>query len=363
MNINMITNHLLIFTLLLTVACGKDSNGLNNYKITNGKMFFENTQRITIDAKNYRSKGIAQVNRCTGFFIKNDNFKNYIVSASHCTDYNPKLWCKTGFATDYYNGKKLSCLGVVVGDKNHDIVVYEFEASERDHSRDFILADFVLKKNMPLTMYGFPVDNLNPNIDLKISQNCWVRSPASSNIYGHFYPAKIKDKNFTHNCSTYGGNSGGPIALEGSNIVVGLPDAYSENITNLSPDKSSQGVLISGFVNDFRLKIVDLKIKLKKSTTWSTLDLYLDHFKANYFISKASTCQIRITKVNYNTGAVPTDISATLSGPRCRGEKVFKCDAIGKCTDKSFTSITILGPRSFVYDNKNGIELLYTVRK
>jgi hypothetical protein len=359
----MIKKLLLILSLLLPEACGKNSNSLKNNKIISGKMFFKNTQRITIDAKNDNSKGIAQVNRCTGFFIKNDNDKNYIVSASHCTNYNPKLWCKTGFVTDYYNGKKLQCLGVVVGDNSHDLVVYEFEASERDHSRDFIFADFVLKKNMALTMYGFPVDNFNPNIDLKISQNCWVRSPASSNIYGHFYPAKIKDKNFTHNCSTYAGNSGGPIALEGSNIVVGLPDAYTDDITNLSSDKSSQGVLISGYVNDFRLKILDLKIKLKKSMTWSTLDLYLDHFKANYYSSTVSTCKIKITKVNYNTGAVPTDFYATLSGPKCSGEKVFKCDAIEKCTDKSVTSITILGPRSFMYKNKNGVEQLYTVKK
>jgi hypothetical protein len=74
-----------------------------------------------------------------------------------------------------------------------------------------------------------------------------------------------EDQTFRHSCSTFGGNSGGPMLVEGTRIVVGVPDEYSESSSPDSPldeRKTIQGVRVNAFVKDFRTQIESLGISL-----------------------------------------------------------------------------------------------------
>lgn len=56
---------------------------------------------------------------------------------------------------------------------------------------------------------------------LTTTENCWtlggtVKSPHNN----------ILDVSQYHNCTTYGGNSGGPMYIEGTRVVIGLPFTY-----------------------------------------------------------------------------------------------------------------------------------------
>ncbi|RYZ79298.1 MAG: leucine-rich repeat domain-containing protein, partial [Proteobacteria bacterium] len=59
-----------------------------------------------------------------------------------------------------------------------------------------------------------------------VSENCKITP------YNELYTSSVGDtldRSIPHNCSTWGGNSGGPFVVEGASDVVGLPGSYSPN--------------------------------------------------------------------------------------------------------------------------------------
>ena len=56
---------------------------------------------------------------------------------------------------------------------------------------------------------------------LTVTENCWVIDGDEPSPH-----ADLLDRSALHNCSTYGGNSGGPMIAEGTRIAVGLPFTY-----------------------------------------------------------------------------------------------------------------------------------------
>jgi Trypsin len=332
----------LLLTLLVT-ACGGTSS---EQKITAGDQFFENTMRTTVSKKTIEARGIARLDMgCTGFFIKNSQNKNFVATARHCMNYRAAEWCGRNSIRDYSSGKKLNCLQVAVGDEFHDTVILEVENSTRDRSQDFELGAFLLESKMRLQMLGFPADKFNTAGDLKLSQNCWVQNPASTSIYQ--MEVVRDDQVFKHNCSTYGGNSGGPMFLEGTRLAIGIPDSYKVNdYTSYSSTASAQGVRMVGFVKDFRGVIEDLGMAIQEVAPKSEGE---DFLTEGTYQSPTLKCTATVSKVVYDTTDTPTKITASFLGEDCSiAQDDFLCQK-SKCENQNRDSVKIIDQGRFTY--------------
>lgn len=309
------------------------------------KDFFENSRRI--DAPKNLRAGIAHINTgCAGFFLKNAGNRNFVATARHCFKYNDAAWCAKSDRgiKDVASGSKLRCKRIVAGDTSHDFIIFEAEASQRDRSGDFELASFGLEKDMRLEMLGFPADPFAAR-QLKLSQHCWVNAPTSMSRYN--LADVINDETFLHNCSTYGGNSGGPLFLEGTRIAVGIPDHYSPNNFSMrSRSANSQGVLTSGFIVDFAKEIEAAGIVVAKQAP-------LPKPKPNYrtegvFASTNSSCVATLTKIAYNTSINPVQMNFDFSaGCPQFGWGPFTCARDNECTNTEDQVIKWQGLETF----------------
>ncbi len=241
------------------------------------------------------------------------------------------------------------------------MVIFEFQDSERDRSNDFQLADFPLESGMMLGMLGFPADAKNAKRELKETDHCWVQEPSTDfNIYHGregMGEKKSKDAIFTHNCSTYGGNSGGPMFIAGSRIAIGLPDGYVPlDFKNRKAESSVQGILSSGFVKDFKSQMTKLKISIAKGSVDSKITFLTE---GSYFSS--SGFQINIEKVVYNTDSYPTNITISSKGDDCVREEIFTCNTSLKCVGENNEALIDLGDNNqfSITLNKDKIKTLF----
>lgn len=337
---------LLIISFLFT-SCGEKGTTVDS-SLKVGEAFFENSKRSIIGSFDPRSKGLVRVNGCTGFFVKNENDRNILVSARHCFAFKAQEWCENGgMATVEFSKQQLRCQEVVAGDSLHDIVVFRFEDSIRDRSFDFTLGTFTIQKDMRLAMYGFPADPFNQGRFLTLTENCWVHLPYSFSAYMGDSNNSMND-NFTHNCSTYGGNSGGPMVLEGTRIVAGLPNAYYANdYLNRPSNNSVEGISIPGFVSDFKPSLDLFGIIYETQNSTQTKQFYrAGHFKDILF----SSCEIEIQKVNYNTNAFPAFIKLEYKGIDCFGVDYFDCGANHICRSRfQNVNIKLYNPDTFIF--------------
>lgn len=315
-----------LLSLLVLAACG-DSPQNQKLEVTAGANFFENSRRL--DATADQKAGLARLRGCTGFFLKNAQNKNLVATARHCFSYNAPQWCATGTAKDEATGMELRCKTVAAGDARHDLVVLEFEDAPRDRSLDFELATFSLAKDMRLEMLGFPGDLYNGARALKLTQNCWVIEPKTRNIYDD--PNVVDDRTFTHNCSTYGGNSGGPMFLEGTRIAIGIPDTYAPNdfSQRARNERAAQGVLAADFVADFATAIAQYQIITSAAPPATMAASY----PVEGIYNDGESCQITVQKISYNTSIKPTEMTVSLAqGCDTEGNLTLTCTAAMTCT-------------------------------
>jgi hypothetical protein len=113
----------------------------------------------------------------------------------------------------------------VAADRDHDIAVFEANLSYvPSQSRSFRLAAYEPPIGTRLKMIGYPADD-DPETarhgELTTTENCWILSDGLPSPYDD-----LRDRSSLHNCSTYGGNSGGPMYVEGELDAVGLPFTY-----------------------------------------------------------------------------------------------------------------------------------------
>lgn len=318
-----------LLSLLILAACG-DGQQTSKLQVTAGANFFENSRRV--DATAEQKRGLARLRGCTGFFLKNAQEKNLIATARHCFSYNAPQWCATGTAKDEATGTELRCKTVAAGDARHDLVVLEFEDAPRDRTLDFELATFPLTKDLRLEMLGFPGDLYNGARALKLTQNCWVIEPKTRNIYDD--PNVVDDKTFTHNCSTYGGNSGGPMFIEGTRIAIGIPDTYAPNdfSQRARNERAAQGVLAADFAADFAQAIANYQIVTRAaapravSVSYPTEGIFRDD----------ESCQVTVQRISYNTTIKPTEMTVSLAeGCETQGSLTLTCTAAMACTHPS----------------------------
>ncbi len=173
------------------------------------------------------SKNILRVETgCTAFFIKNSGSLPLVGSARHCFEAEGGLeqWCAAGGAVYDYQNRKATCSEVIASDSDVDVAIFKLKYDFPVES-SYSLATYVPAVGTPMQLIGFPGDEFR-KAEATVSENCKI-TPYTY-LYSSFV-SNIQDLSIPHNCSTWGGNSGGPFIVAGTNDVVGLPGSYSPN--------------------------------------------------------------------------------------------------------------------------------------
>jgi hypothetical protein len=193
--------------------------------------FFENSQRRDATALEAARVASFPGGGCTVFFLENTANKVYIGSARHCFEFAAANWCAEPGTIVDNSGVEGHCRRVVAADDHHDVVVLEVDIAHASTGDTTLrLASFVPKVGTKLVMLGYPMDEdpVNPREGaLTTTENCWTLSDGVASPYvGQDNDVTI-DLSAQHNCSTYGGNSGGPMYVAGTRDVIGLPFTYT----------------------------------------------------------------------------------------------------------------------------------------
>lgn len=236
--------------------------------------FFENAFRR--DPTEFEKKSVAffvsveskdrKVSTCTSFFVENNQNKLFLATARHCAGYKFSEACdKKEFRVHFASDMNIigQCKSIVAGYIDEDLVIFEAEFNVDISNK---IAPLKLTYNTPplktrLQMIGYPGDKWR-NGNLTVTENCWVndgsriisyndldeeaklaikKSPHIANKYETKMERLLSAKQIYHNCSVYGGNSGGPIILEGTKYVIGLPSSYWRHFyQNLPPTVSTK---------------------------------------------------------------------------------------------------------------------------
>jgi hypothetical protein len=217
--------------------------------------FFKNSTRraSTVSESDYV---VRFVKGCTAFFIKNSKGKTYLITARHCAKMSIYGWCKRGGKFTDENAKEGKCDRVVASDDAHDIALVEATFPYKPTaSQSLSLAAYSPKKLQKLVMIGYPTDVYRKG-SVTTTDRCWITEEDLASPH----PITMSDRSAKHNCTTYGGNSGGPMIAEGTSIAVGLPFTYfPDNYTNYDEkDVTNHAMMakMSDFVADHRATLL-----------------------------------------------------------------------------------------------------------
>lgn len=193
----------------------------------------------------------------------------YLVGARHTTRFRPLDACGGGGlnAVSEALGIRVECVGVAIIDPQFDMFIFGARAtSPADRARLESLPKLALSPcdppiGHPLLTLGYPADVFRRG-QATLTRSCrrlpdgaplWRDSPAWSTEDAHDRrrindqiaarrAAEAPDQNaaedqidafvertaFRHDCTTWAGNSGGPMLAEGTDVVVGVPFDYIE---------------------------------------------------------------------------------------------------------------------------------------
>lgn len=194
-------------------------------------MFFQNSTRR--EATAVEADHVVHAAGCTAYYVQNTAGKVYLGSARHCFGMSAGNWCSRGGIFKDEEGNTGRCKRVVAADLKHDIVFLEADFKKAPKEA-FRLAAYEPPVKSRLKMIGYPCDQYR-KCKLTVTENCWVLKTGVPSPHSTMF-----DTSALHNCSTWGGNSGGPMVIEGQDAVVGLPFTYSPgNYTVRKSDEQS----------------------------------------------------------------------------------------------------------------------------
>lgn len=195
---------------------------------TESNMFFENSVRR--DATGSEASRVAKLttSQCAAFFLESTTTKTFVATARHCVEFAITSWCESDGKLEDNQGRAGRCVRVVAADVNHDIAVFEADLLHPAGDATLRLASYAPSANTKLVMIGYPADE-DPTTarrgKLTTTVNCWTLGDTVPSPYAG-QDDKTLDKSLRHNCTTYGGNSGGPMVVEGTREAIGLPFTY-----------------------------------------------------------------------------------------------------------------------------------------
>jgi hypothetical protein len=218
-------------------ACADVPDAAEKEASTTSHMFFANSERR--DATTAEAARVVHVGLCTSFFLENHANKTYLATARHCSNFAVTEWCASDGVVIDNSGAQGKCTRIVAADVNSDVAVFEADIPHASSGDTTLrLSSFIPKVGTRLIMTGYPLDQdpTNPrNGKLTTTANCWMLTgTVVSPVLGQDQDAP-NDILAQHNCSTYGGNSGGPMYVEGARDVIGLPAIFADDFTRRSP--------------------------------------------------------------------------------------------------------------------------------
>lgn len=264
-------------------------------------MFFENSQRrdpYTLEevrniVRVTYFKPNGGMSYCTGFFIKNNGSRVLIGTARHCMEYDEQTACLEGrlnFQTTDSKPFSGQCKRVQISSLEDDFLVLEADFDKHQsellnqrrgyHFRENEVPEYTRVKTL-----GYPSDPERKS-SLTITENCWTLPESSPKFWDALNEAQRKELNEItaknkkqysekvlefknkidfvrkkYNCTTYGGNSGGPVVIEGTRVVIGLPAGYYPGYLykNVETASSPYEDLVS-FGQKFRDELQNLRI-------------------------------------------------------------------------------------------------------
>ncbi len=227
---------------------------------------FDSVRRLANEAE--RELTVKVQGNCAGFFLKNDNNKTqYVATALHCLSSLGESKSEIEQAclndkielTNYKNeiGRCHSALFVGGG---YDLVV--LQVAFPTHSNTSVsLPDFQANKEVPLKTIGYPVD-IQAKGRLVVSYECQLKTyGVKPNWPNQTY---ISRPVALHNCSFWGGNSGGPVIYLGTDMVVGINSHGYRNVD----ERYNSMVNLATFTKDNRKKLRSLGFVLAKKPNY-----------------------------------------------------------------------------------------------
>ncbi|MBX3223106.1 MAG: trypsin-like peptidase domain-containing protein [Labilithrix sp.] len=240
-------------------ACTAEVQPGEGRKATTSNQFFENSVRR--DATAAEASRVAQLttSKCAAFFLENTANKTYIATARHCVEFAITTWCTNDGGVVDNAGTQGRCTRIVAADATRDIAVFEANLPHASTGDSTLrLASYVPKISTKLIMTGYPADS-DPQTArrgrLTTTASCWTLGGEVASPYAG-QDQNTLDKSAQHNCSTYGGNSGGPMYIENTREAIGLPFTYipDDYKRNSATDLSTAAflALMSDFVSVHR---------------------------------------------------------------------------------------------------------------
>ncbi|MGE0171958.1 MAG: trypsin-like serine protease [Oligoflexales bacterium] len=313
------------------------------------KQFFENSSRR--DPRDDEKLNILKLDLCTAFLVKNTSGKYFGMSAQHCLlGVKAAEWCASKPLLHSESGRgTFACKQVIASEPTRDIMIFELNLSSPGTNENvnagLTLAGFVPAKDTRLKMIGYPADKFN-NGKIQVTENCWiVKSPLPSPLMG-----ALDDLSANHNCTTYGGNSGGPMLQEGTDVVIGLPFTYAPDVYTPNDALKTKSLawlaLVSDLVSKFRDKLVAEGIVILDSQDQK--DLPGDYLPSGDYKTAPDAADTIYVIPSYLSAGELKFIKFVESFKKNAAEvKRFECSS-GTCTSGS-ENITNIGKRSFTY--------------
>lgn len=189
---------------------------------------------------------------CTGFFIKNDKGLPLVGSARHCFEYSGgfEKWCADAGKVYDSDGAEATCKEVVAASPDLDAVIFEVRYPKPVEAA-FSIATYLPAPGTPLNLIGYPADYIR-NQKPTLSYNCEVL-PHDPEVFQPSIIAQTADRSLGHDCTTWGGNSGGPMIVEGTEDVIALPGSYTQDVRIQDAEVSESSIWPKGQMAELNL--------------------------------------------------------------------------------------------------------------